>query len=78
MIQLEAEQDMLIDGKVLADGSGATQAGLGGGSGGSVYLKARHFSGLFTVILYNIKNKQKFNAYIRFKLVTYFVLCHIS
>ena len=46
MIQLEAEQDMLIDGKVRADGSGATEAGLGGGSGGSVYLKARYFSGL--------------------------------
>ena len=53
MIQLEAEQDMLIDGKVLADGSGATQAGLGGGSGGSVYLKARHLSGLCDTVSRN-------------------------
>ena len=47
MIHLEAEHDMLIDGKVLADGSDATYTGTGGGSGGSIYLKARFLSGLY-------------------------------
>ena len=46
MIQLEAERDMLIDGKLLAGGSDATDPGLGGGSGGSIYLKAGNLSGL--------------------------------
>ena len=47
MIHLEAEHDMLIDGKVLADGSDATYTGAGGGSGGSIYLKARFLSGMY-------------------------------
>jgi len=47
VIHLEAEHDMHIDGKVLADGSDATYTGMGGGSGGSIYLKARFLSGLY-------------------------------
>ena len=46
MIQLEAERDMHIDGKVVAGGSDATYPGMGGGSGGSIYLKAHNLSGL--------------------------------
>ena len=46
MIQLEAEHDMLIDGKVFAGGSDATHPGMGGGSGGSIYITARYLSGL--------------------------------
>ena len=46
MIHLEAERDMHIDGKVLAGGSDATYPGMGGGSGGSIYVKAHHLSGL--------------------------------
>ena len=45
VIVLEASHAMLIDGEIKANGSMAHSPGLGGGAGGSVVLKAAHFSG---------------------------------
>ena len=44
VIHMEASYRMLLDGEVKANGSSA-ESGAGGGAGGSVVLKAAHFSG---------------------------------
>ena len=43
---MEASYRMLLDGEVKANGSSA-ESGAGGGAGGSVVLKAAHFSGKY-------------------------------
>ena len=45
-IYIEATNQIEVDGTIRANGQTATDTGIGGGAGGSVFLSARHFLGM--------------------------------
>ncbi|KAH3816413.1 hypothetical protein DPMN_117929 [Dreissena polymorpha] len=46
VLELKASGFVEVDGTISADGEAATEKGIGGGAGGSIYVEAGHFAGM--------------------------------